>query len=246
MNEVPASRSLSTMAQARSATSPPASICSPSHWCRFCGMYSRNRQRGARRGLLESLDPASCMRSAAPVGDGPFGRQRGGAVGTRGVAVAVVVEGAHPLALLPQQVEVHFGHHVLVVEREPVGLDRPDPDLVDHDLAQPGDVSGRLPQPGRRVFGLCMRGVDFTLPRGPGSSDHLSVSPRRSRRPSSPPLAALLGRQTPALRGPGGAPPSVRTADERPVGRHILLARSFEYWRRLSALCGIGPICPPS
>lgn len=113
------------MAQARSAASPPASICSPSHWCRFCGMYSRNTQRGARRGLLESLDPASCMRSAAPVGDGPFGRQRAGAVGTRGVAVAVVVEGAHPLALLPQQVEVHVGHHVLVVEREPVGLDRP-------------------------------------------------------------------------------------------------------------------------
>jgi hypothetical protein len=31
-----------------------------------------NEQRDARRGLLESMDPAAHLRSAAPVGDGPF------------------------------------------------------------------------------------------------------------------------------------------------------------------------------
>lgn len=61
--------------------------------------------------------------------------------------------------------------------------------LVDHGLAVLREVDGRLAQPGSRVSGLRMRGVGFTLPRGPGSS-HRSVSPRWSRRPSPRPRRA--------------------------------------------------------
>ncbi|MFJ6076266.1 hypothetical protein ACIQFU_36475 [Streptomyces sp. NPDC093065] len=41
MNEVPVSSADSTMTDARSVLSSPASTWAPSHWCRFCGMYSR-------------------------------------------------------------------------------------------------------------------------------------------------------------------------------------------------------------
>ena len=65
---------------------------------------------------------------------------------------AVVVERPHPQPLRPQQVEVDVGHRALLLGREPLGLGQQPAVLVDHRLAVPGQIGGRLP--------LARRGVD--------------------------------------------------------------------------------------
>ena len=86
-------------------------------------------------------------RGAAP-GRRPAGRAwkptRRKSSGAPGVGAAVVVEGAHPQPLLPQQVEVHVGDGDRVAEREALGLGQQRAVLVDHGLAVPGQVGGRL------------------------------------------------------------------------------------------------------
>ena len=57
---------------------------------------------------------------------------------------AVVVEGAHPHALLAQQVEVDVGHRAAVAVGEAVGLGEQDAVLVDHRLTVPRQVGRRL------------------------------------------------------------------------------------------------------
>ena len=70
--------------------------------------------------------------------DAPEGLQRSA------VVAAVVVEGPHPQPLGAQQAQVDVGDRPPVARREPLGLRQQNAVLVDHGLAVPGQIGGRL------------------------------------------------------------------------------------------------------
>ncbi len=82
---------------------------------------------------------------------------------------AVVVEGAHPGALLAQQVQVDVGDGAAVAVGEAVGLGEQDAVLVDQGLAVPGQVGGGL--------ALAGGGVDVggQAPAGLGADQQAAV-----------------------------------------------------------------------
>jgi hypothetical protein len=68
-----------------------------------------------------------------------------------GVVAAVVVERAHPQPFGAQEVEVDVGDRPALALGEALRLGEQHPVLVDHRLAVPGEVGGRLALARRRV-----------------------------------------------------------------------------------------------
>ena len=122
--------------------------CADSPRPRPCGTADvRLKDPTARTGTARS----SRRRPMSPVGrvDGELDAPE--AVDPVGVVAPVVVEGAHAAALGAQQLGVHVGDRPALPLGEALGLGEQDAVLVDHRLAVPGQVGGRLALAGRGV-----------------------------------------------------------------------------------------------
>ena len=115
------------------------------------------------------------------------------------VSAAIVVEGALPEPFLAESVEVDVGHAALRGLGKALGLGEQVAALVDHRLAVPREVGGRLPRPGggievRRVAARAGRAHEQSSILGAGDGDRAAREVREHGRAGQGGLGARRDR----------------------------------------------------